>query len=83
MKITGVNHPHLDPTARAKPTPAAGRAGQADVVAVSRRAKALAEARSPAVADAERIARLTKAIAKGDFMVDAEAIATRMIEEER
>ncbi len=82
MKINGVNRPYVDVPAAAKPAAQRRTAGPATKVAVSPEAKQLAEARSPAVSDAAKVSRLAKAIARGDFMVDAEKLAERLISEE-
>lgn len=51
-------------------------------VSVSSEARALLDVRAPEVPDQERIARLRNAIRNGTFEVDAEKIASRMLEEE-
>jgi flagellar biosynthesis anti-sigma factor FlgM len=82
MKINGINRPYIDAAAQAKRVPQRGATGQAAKVEVSKEAKQLAEARSPAVSDAAKVLRLAQAIARGDFMVDAERVADRMLSEE-
>jgi flagellar biosynthesis anti-sigma factor FlgM len=83
MKIHGIHRTSVDAATTVK------RVGQRAVqtpaakVAVSNEAKQLAEARSPAVADAAKVMRLAQAIARGEFMMDAEKIADRMLKEER
>ena len=83
MKISGVNRPQVDAASLARAVPQRGATGTATRVAVSHGARQLAEARSPAVSDAAKVARLTQAIAHGDFMVDAERLTDRMMSEER
>ena len=83
MKINGIQRPTVDSAASVKR--AAPQRGQtpAAKVAVSKEAKQLAEARAPAVSDAAKVARLTAAIAHGDFMMDADRVVDRMLSEER
>jgi flagellar biosynthesis anti-sigma factor FlgM len=81
MKISGINRPSVDTS------PGTRRVTQrsqepGSKVAVSNEAKKLAEARAPAVSDAGKVARLTAAIARGDFFVDANQVADRMLKEE-
>ena len=83
MKINGINRPQVDAASTARPVTHRGAAGTATKVAVSTEARRLAEARSPAVSDAAKISRLTAAIARGDFMADAEKVASGMLAEER
>lgn len=59
-----------------------GSATGSSKVAVSSSAKQLAGARAPEVADGARVARLSLAVASGEFTVDADAIAERMAREE-
>jgi flagellar biosynthesis anti-sigma factor FlgM len=54
-----------------------------DHVDVSSSASTLREARAAQVTDDARVERLRDAIAKGTFVVDHDAIAARMLEEER
>jgi len=82
MKISGVSRPAVD-TSHTMRRVAARNVDSGSKVAVSREAKKLAEARAPAVSDAAKIARLTAAIARGDFMVDADRVVERMMQEER
>jgi len=83
MKINGIHRAPPGTLPGVKRAGTSGTQTPAAKVAVSKEAKALAEARSPAVSDAAKIARLAQAIARGDFMVDAEHIADRMLGEER
>jgi flagellar biosynthesis anti-sigma factor FlgM len=83
MRINGIRSPQIDTTSTAQRTAPRGGAGQATKVAVSSEARKLAEARAPAVSDAAKIQRLLAAVARGDFMVDAEQVANRMMAEER
>ena len=83
MKITGINRPHVDAASTARPVTHRGATGTDTKVAVSSEARRLAQARSPAVSDAAKVARLTAAIARGDFMADAEKVANGMLAEER
>lgn len=83
MKINGINRPQVDAASTARPVTHRGAAGTATRVAVSSEAKKLAQARSPAVSDAAKVARLTAAVARGDFMLDAEKVANGMLAEER
>lgn len=82
MKIGGINRPHVDAAQPAQRVAQRGVKQSDTKVAVSREAKALAEARSPAVSDAAKVKRLTEAIARGQFMVDAERLTDRMVAEE-
>ncbi len=83
MRINGIRSPQIDATTKAQRTAPTGGTGQATKVAVSNEARKLAEARAPAVSDAAKVQRLLAAIARGDFMADAEQITTRMMAEER
>ncbi|MET0284421.1 MAG: flagellar biosynthesis anti-sigma factor FlgM [Polyangiales bacterium] len=83
MRINGIRSPQIDATTTAQRTAPRGGTGQATKVAVSSEARKLAEARAPAVADAAKIQRLLAAVARGDFMVDAEQVTNRMMAEER
>lgn len=83
MKINGINRPQVDAASIARPVTHRGAAGTATRVAVSSEARKLAQARSPAVSDAAKVARLTAAVARGDFMADAEKVANGMLAEER
>ena len=83
MKISGINRPQLDAAPAAKRPASRGVNNQATKVQVSKEAKQLAEARSPAVSDAAKVQRLTEAIARGQFMVDAERLTDRMLAEEQ
>jgi flagellar biosynthesis anti-sigma factor FlgM len=83
MRINGIRSPHIDATTTAQRTAPRGGTGQATKVAVSSEARRLAEARAPAVSDAAKVQRLLAAVARGDFMADAEQISNRMIAEER
>ena len=82
MKINGIHRPQVDTTQGVKH--AAPQRGQSPAakVAVSNEARQLAEARAPAVSDAAKVARLTQAIARGDFMIDADRVVERMVSEE-
>ena len=82
MKINGIHRPYVDAAAAHKRVAQRGIPGQATKVAVSKEAKQLAEARSPAVSDAAKVLKLAQAIARGDFMIDAERLADRMMTEE-
>ena len=83
MKINGINRPQIDVSQNVRRSAYQGGRTPAAKVAVSNEAKQLAEARSPAVSDAAKVARLAQAIARGDFMIDAERVADRMLREER
>ena len=83
MKINGINRPQVDAASSARPVTQRGAAGTATRVAVSSEARKLAQARSPAVSDAAKVARLTAAVAHGNFMADAEKVANGMLAEER
>jgi flagellar biosynthesis anti-sigma factor FlgM len=83
MKINGIRGPQLDATTSAQRTAPRGGTQHATKVAVSKEARQLAEARAPAVSDAAKVQRLLAAIARGDFMVDAERVTDRMMAEER
>ena len=82
MKINGMQRPHVDAANTAKRVAQRGGTDPSTKVAVSKEARKLAEARSPAVSDPAKVQKLTQAIARGDFMVDAERLAERMIQEE-
>lgn len=83
MKIQGIQRPSVDPTPAVRRAAAQPGQSPAAKVAVSKQAKQLAEARAPAVSDAAKVARLTAAIARGDFMMDADKVVDRMLSEER
>ena len=83
MKINGIQRPQVDTTAGVKRAAPQRGESPAAKVAVSKEAKQLAEARAPAVSDAAKVARLAAAIARGDFMIDADRIVDRMVSEER
>lgn len=82
MKINGVHRPYVDVATHAQRVAQRSATNPATKVAVSNEAKQLAEARSPAVSDAAKVLKLAQAIARGDFMVDAERLADRMLSEE-
>jgi len=83
MKINGIQRPHVDAASTAKPVAQRGSIeSTATKVAVSSEAKQLAEVRSAEVTDREKIARLAQAIARGEFKVEAERLAERMLREE-
>ena len=82
MKINGIHRPYVDAATTAKRVAPRGATGPSAKVAVSQEAKQLAEARSPAVSDAAKVLKLAQAIARGDFMIDAERLADRMMSEE-
>jgi flagellar biosynthesis anti-sigma factor FlgM len=83
MKISGINRPTVETGHSARRVQARSPDSAGSKVAVSREAKQLAEVRAPAVSDAGKVARLTAAIDRGDFLVDANHVADRMLEEER
>ena len=82
MKIHGIQRPHVDAASTAKPVAQRGSTEPTTKVAVSPEAKQLNEARSPEVTDQEKISRLAQAIARGEFKVEAERLAERMLREE-
>lgn len=82
MKIHGIQRPHVDAASTAKPVAQRGTTDSTTKVAVSPEAKQLREARSPEVTDQEKISRLAQAIARGEFKVEAERLAERMLREE-
>jgi flagellar biosynthesis anti-sigma factor FlgM len=82
MKIGGINRPHVDAPARAQQVEQRGATNSNTKVAVSKEARQLAEARSPAVSDAAKVKKLAEAIARGHFAIDAERLMDRMISEE-
>jgi flagellar biosynthesis anti-sigma factor FlgM len=82
MKIGGINRPQVDATSRTQQVAQRGVSSSNTKVLVSNEARQLAEARSPAVSDAAKVQRLTEAIARGQFMVDAERLTDRMLNEE-
>jgi flagellar biosynthesis anti-sigma factor FlgM len=83
MKINGIQRPPVDVTPGVRRAVPHRGASPAARVAVSHEAKQLAEARAPAVSDAAKVARLAAAIARGDFMIDADRVVERMLGEER
>jgi flagellar biosynthesis anti-sigma factor FlgM len=83
MKINGIQRPPVDTTAGVKRAAPQRGESPAAKVAVSNQARKLAEARAPEVSDAAKIARLTAAVARGDFMIDAGSVVDRMMSEER
>jgi len=83
MKINGIQRPPVDLTPGVRRAVPQRGASPAARVAVSHEAKQLAEARAPAVSDAAKVARLAAAIARGDFMIDADRVVERMMGEER
>lgn len=83
MKINGIQRPQLDTTASVKRAAAPRGGSPAAKVAVSGEARQLAEARAPATSDAAKVAKLSDAIARGEFSVDADKVADRMMSEER
>lgn len=83
MKVNGPSRPSPSYEPRgiqkgSEPRPV----GSSERVAISGQAKALADARAPETADAERVARLRDALDKGTFKVDLGKIADAMIREE-
>ncbi|MET0339387.1 MAG: flagellar biosynthesis anti-sigma factor FlgM [Polyangiales bacterium] len=84
MKISGIQRPYIDTTTTARRgAPSGASASPAAKVAVSSEAKSLAEARAPEIADTGKVQRLSLAIANGEFAVDAEQVADRMLAEEQ
>lgn len=83
MKINGIQPPRVDTTPSVKRAAPPRENSPAAKVAVSSRAKQLAEARAPEVADGAKVERLRASIANGEFLVDAEAVADKMLSEER
>jgi flagellar biosynthesis anti-sigma factor FlgM len=85
MKVDGKSGPidvqrtRIETGHAKKPSPGA----PGDQVAVSTSASTLREARAPQGTDDARVELLRDAIAKGTFVVDHDAIAARMLEEER
>jgi len=82
MKISGMNRPSVDKSLSARRIAQRSQDTAGSKVAVSNEAKKLAEARAPAASDAAKVARLTAAIARGDFFMDADQVADRMLHEE-
>ena len=93
MKISGMQRPYIDTTTSARRAAPQGGSvssgyqervsGSQEKVAVSHEAKQLAEARSPAVSDTAKVQRLSLAVERGEFTVDAGQVADRMLSEER
>jgi flagellar biosynthesis anti-sigma factor FlgM len=83
MKINGIPPPRVDTAPGVKRAAPPKENSPAARVAVSSRAKQLAEARAPEVADGAKVERLRASIASGEFTVDADAIADKMMSEER
>ena len=88
MKVNGTHRPlQLDAVkerrTRAKSTGESPAADRTTQVTVSDEARSLAAARAPEVPDQSRIERLKAAIVAGEFKIDVDAIADRMMAEER
>lgn len=83
MRINGIRSPHIDAATTPQRSPVRTEQTKTTKVDVSREARKLADARSPAVSDAAKIQRLLAAVSRGDFMVDAEKVTDRMVAEER
>jgi flagellar biosynthesis anti-sigma factor FlgM len=83
MKINGMQRTYAEAPPVAKRAAQQSGPGPATKVAVSNEARQLAEARAPAVSDASKVQKLTAAIARGDFMIDAAQVTERMLAEER
>ena len=88
MKVEGPGKSRLHTLRDSATVKQAGRSEaqptQGERVEVSKLGKSLAEARqSPSELDTARIERLKDAIANGSFTIDAERIATAMMNEER
>lgn len=83
MKINGIQPPRVETTTSVKRAAPAREESPAAKVAVSSRARQLAEARSPEVTDGAKVERLRASVANGEFRVDAEAVADKMLSEER
>ncbi|MCA9609517.1 MAG: flagellar biosynthesis anti-sigma factor FlgM [Myxococcales bacterium] len=90
MKIP--SHSHRTAPSRDRSTPSkaekaeksgAGAGRPAAKVQVSGGARALEGLRAPEQVDSAKVARLRQAIDNGEFEVDADRIAERMLEEER
>ena len=90
MKISGMQRPYIDATTSARraapqggPATATKVAVSEEKVLVSQEAKQLAEARSPAIPDNAKVQSLSLAVERGEFAVDADQVAERMLSEER
>ena len=88
MKVNGTHRPlQLDSVkdrrTRAKSSKDAPQTERTTQVTVSTEARALAAARAPEAPDQSRIDRLKAAIVAGEFQIDVDAIADRMMSEER
>lgn len=90
MKIDGSNKPGSADQIRARQNSQAakqkdadsGKPAAAEQVSVSSAARALQSARGPEVPDQAKIARLKEAIRNGEFKIDFDRIASRILEEE-
>lgn len=82
MKINGIQRPQVDAGTAPKRVAQRGGTDPSTKVAVSKEARKLSEARLPALSDPTKVAKLAQAIARGDFMIDAERLADKMIQEE-
>ena len=90
MKIDGSNKPGTADQVRLRQNSQAakGKGGDAgsrsvgEQVDVSSTARALQSARAPEVPDQAKIARLKEAIRNGEFKIDVDRIASRILEEE-
>ena len=83
MKISGMQRPYMDTTTSTRRAAPQSGPGPAAKVVVSQEAKQLAEARAPAISDTAKVQRLSLAIERGEFTVDAGHVAEQMLVEER
>ena len=83
MKISGMQRPYMNTTTSARQPAPQGGPGSAARVAVSQEARQLAEARAPVVSDTAKVQRLSLALERGEFSVDPDQVADRMLAEER
>lgn len=83
MKVNGPSRTNPGYEPRAVQKGAEPRStGSAERVRISGQANALADARAPETADAEKVSRLRTALEKGTFQVDLDKVADAMIREE-
>ena len=86
MKIQGPGKPQLQPLTGQVPVKGGAKDGvkapTGERVEVSNLSKLLAEARGPSEPDMARVQRLKDAIQAGEFTIDADRIASAMLNEE-
>ena len=81
-ETTKVSREASDQKASESETSKGAERARGEKVQISKQAQQLTDMRAPEKPDLERVERLRQAIESGDFKVDAEKIAERMMEEE-